>query len=156
MGTVLETPHAVVGAAIAVAVPNPFLAIPLAFLSHFALDMTPHWNPHISTELKKYGSITKQSKNIIYADVALSGLLSLFIASQFSSNPTLSLTILACAFAGILPDVIEAPHFFFHYKTTFIEKWLAFQKSIQNDTTPFWGILTQIITLIAAFWWIWG
>jgi hypothetical protein len=150
----LETPHAVVGAAIATAIPNPFIAIPLSFLSHFALDMTPHWNPHISTELKKYGSITKQSKYIIYADCALAVAVSAFIASRALPNTGYAMTIGLSSFAGILPDVIEAPYFFLHWKNTFTEKWLKFQKSIQNDAEPFWGIGTQIVTLIAAFWWI--
>src|SRR5260221_7416072 len=124
----LETPHAVVGAAIATAIPNPFIAIPLAFLSHFALDMTPHWNPHISTELKKYGHITNNSKMIIYGDVVLAGVLTGIIALQ-APNAMQSITVMSSAFAGILPDVIEAPYFFLHWKTKFIENWLKFQKS---------------------------
>ncbi len=35
--------HAVTGALIAGAVGNPFLAIPLAFASHFVLDAIPHF-----------------------------------------------------------------------------------------------------------------
>ena len=48
----LETPHVAVGAAIAASIPNPLIAIPLAFASHFALELVPHWNPHLNTELK--------------------------------------------------------------------------------------------------------
>jgi hypothetical protein len=54
---VLETPHVVVGAAIATKVANPALAIPLAFASHFVLEKIPHWNPHLNTELKKFGRL---------------------------------------------------------------------------------------------------
>src|SRR5438270_5495542 len=39
------TNHAITGAAIALAVKKPELAIPLAFISHFALDAIPHYNP---------------------------------------------------------------------------------------------------------------
>lgn len=49
----LETPHVLIGAAIATKVGNPFLAIPLAFASHFVLETVPHWNPHLNTETKK-------------------------------------------------------------------------------------------------------
>jgi hypothetical protein len=150
----LETPHAVIGAAIATAIPNPFIAIPLAFLSHFALDMTPHWNPHISTELKKYGEITKRSKRIIYADCALAVITSAFIASRALPDTGSAMTIGLSSFAGILPDVIEAPYFFLHWKTKFLENWLKFQKSIQNDVGVFWGMSTQVVTVIAALWWI--
>ena len=57
----LETPHVAVGAAIAVAIPNPYLAIPLALASHMILDHTPHWNPHFYTETKKFGKPTQKS-----------------------------------------------------------------------------------------------
>ncbi len=150
----LETPHVVVGAAIATIIPNPFLAIPLAFLSHFVLDMTPHWNPHISTELKKYGEITQKSKNIIYIDLAISVIVGVFLASRALPDTGQFLTIGASGFAGILPDVIEAPYFFLHWKNKFLEKWLKFQKSIQNDVDPVYGLATQVITVLACFWWI--
>ena len=38
------TAHALVAAAIARAVPNPYLAIPLAITSHFIMDAIPHWD----------------------------------------------------------------------------------------------------------------
>lgn len=150
----LETPHVIVGAAIAVAIPNPFLAIPLAFLSHFALDMAPHWNPHISTELKKYGEVTQKSKNIIYVDLGLSAILGTLIASRALPDTGAFLTIGAAGFAGILPDVIEAPYFFLHWRNKFLDNWLKFQKSIQNDVPPVYGLVTQVITVLACFWWI--
>jgi len=49
---VLETPHVVVGAAIATKIANPFISLPLAFASHFLLEKVPHWNPHLNTEKK--------------------------------------------------------------------------------------------------------
>jgi hypothetical protein len=65
---VLETPHVAVGAAIASKIPNPWLAIPLAFASHFILDKTLHWNPHTYTETQKYGRPTKNSTIIAAVD----------------------------------------------------------------------------------------
>jgi hypothetical protein len=151
---VLETPHAVVGAAIATAIPNPLIAIPLAFLSHFALDMTPHWNPHLNTEKKKYGHITKQSTMIIVGDVVLALVVGGFLAARVLPDSGHATTILFSSFAGVLPDVIEGPYFFLNWKTKFIEQWLKFQKSIQNDAGPVLGLSTQVITLLASFWWI--
>lgn len=37
------TSHLLTGAAIGSVVPNPLLTIPLAFVSHFAMDALPHW-----------------------------------------------------------------------------------------------------------------
>lgn len=152
----LETPHAVVGAAIASKIPNPFIAIPLAFLSHFALDMTPHWNPHLNTEKRKYGHITKKSIYIIAGDVVLSLVIGGVIAYHALPNTGHAVTILLSAFAGVLPDVVEGPYFFLNMRTKLMDKWLAFQKSIQNDAEPFLGLTTQVIILLASFWWIYS
>ena len=65
----LETPHVIVGAAIATKVVNPALALPLAFGSHFILERVPHWNPHLNTEKNKFGKITVVSTKIVILDV---------------------------------------------------------------------------------------
>lgn len=150
----LETPHALVGAAIASKIPNPLISVPLAFASHFVLDMVPHWNPHLNTETKKYGGVTKSTTLFIAADVLLALVSGTIIATNYSENPFHMMTIFMGAFAGVLPDAIEAPYFFFHYKTKAIEKWLSFQKSIQVDTSLVPGLLTQFSTIVAALWWI--
>lgn len=143
----LETPHVAVGAAIAVAIPNPLISIPLAFASHFILDMTPHWNPHLNTETKKYGHLTKQTLLIIGIDLAAAALLTFYLGKG-------NLNIYACAFAAILPDVIEGPYFLWGFKNKYLDIWMKFQKSIQADANVFWGLATQIITIIASLYWI--
>ena len=150
----LETPHVVVGAAIATKVVNPFLAIPLAFGSHFLLDRIPHWNPHLNTEMKKHGKPTRKSSIIVIIDVCTSLVLGFFIASKAMPDTTHVATILFASFAAILPDAMEGPYFFLGIKSKFINKWIAFQKSIQVDTDIIPGILTQVLTIAAAFWWI--
>ena len=152
--TVLETPHVVVGAAIATAIPNPIISIPLALASHFVLDKVPHWNPHLNTELKKYGKVTQKSTRIVIADVALSLILGFYIASLALPDTAHATTILLACFVSVLPDVIEVPYFFFNWRSEFIKKWIAFQKSIQVDTAPLPGLLSQVITILAAFLWI--
>lgn len=150
----LETPHVVVGAAIATKIANPFLAIPLAFGSHFILEKVPHWNPHLNTEIKKHGRVTRQSTQIVIADVFLSLALGGFIASRALPDVGHAATILAASFAAVLPDVIEGPYFFLSMKNKFINKWIAFQKSLQADTTILPGLLTQVVTVIATLVWI--
>lgn len=150
----LETPHVALGAAIAVAVPNPLISIPLAFASHFLLDMTPHWNPHLNTETKKYGRLTNQTLLIIGLDLACAVLLTAFIAYKFLPNSMLFGTILLCSFSAILPDVVEGPYFLFGWRNKFVEMWMKFQKSIQADANVFWGMATQILTLGITLLWI--
>ena len=150
----LETPHALVGAAIATKIPNPVISLPLAFASHFVLDMVPHWNPHLNTELKTHGKVTKRSRNIVIVDVVSALSFGTLMATPFATSPTHMIYIFLGAFVGVLPDVVEGPYFFFNWKPAAIKKWLAFQKSIQVDTTLVPGIATQIATIIAVFWWV--
>ncbi len=146
----LETPHVALGAAIAVAIPNPLISIPLAFASHFILDMTPHWNPHLNTETKKYGRLTNKTLVIIGLDLACALLLSIYLYKTGNNN----LNILLGAFAAILPDVVEGPYFLFGLKNKYLTIWMKFQKAIQADANVFWGLLTQIVVLIACYFWI--
>lgn len=150
----LETPHVAVGAAIASKFPNPFIAIPLSFASHFILDKVPHWNPHIITETKKFGRPTEKSTNIIIVDSALALMLGSAIAYEVLPNVNMAISIMLCSFASILPDLIEFPYFYFKRRDKFYTVWSSFQKSIQTDTTPFWGLLTQFIVIAAAIFWI--
>lgn len=150
----LETPHVMVGAAIATKIPNPFIAIPLAFLSHFALERIPHWNPHLNTETKKFGAPTKRSTTIVIIDSTLALASGLTIAYSALPNTGHAITIVLASFASVLPDVIEAPYFYLKFRSAFITRWIAFQKSLQVDTNPAWGLLTQVVTIVAAFFWL--
>lgn len=154
INTVLETPHVIVGAVIATKIAHPALAIPLAFASHFVLERVPHWNPHLNTEKKKYGYITGTSKKIIVLDVIFAATSGIYIASLSLPDINRFLIIILASFFSALPDIIEAPYFFFNMKSAFLEKWVAFQKSLQSDAEIVPGLLTQVLTIIAAFWWI--
>ena len=150
----LETPHVFIGAAIASKIPNPLIAIPLAFASHFVLEMVPHWNPHLNSETEKYGQPTKRSTVITTIDSFTALISGSVIAWQAMPNLNQAVLILACSFASVLPDVLEGPYFFLKVRTPLIKKWIAFQKSIQSDTTPFWGLLTQAATILAVIFWL--
>lgn len=150
----LETPHVAVGAAIATKIPNPVIAIPLAFASHFLLEKIPHWNPHLNTEKNKYGKVTKRSTYFVILDTSIALILGTTIAFTKSQDSLHFATILLASFASVLPDVVEGPYFFLNIKHRYIDKWIRFQKSIQCDTTIIPGLFTQFITIIAALWWI--
>ncbi len=150
----LETPHVIVGAAIASQVANPWLALPLAFASHFVLERVPHWNPHLTSEIKKYGKPTKQTTVIVITDVVVSLVAGFFIASRVLPNVSHAITIILACFFAALPDIIEGPYYFLGIKSKITTRWIAFQKSLQVDASFFPGVATQIITIIAAFWWI--
>jgi len=150
----LETPHVMVGAAIASKVTSPALSIPLSFLSHFVLEKVPHWNPHLNSETEKYGKPTKKSTTIAFLDVTTSLILGSFIAYKSYPNVQQVINILTCCIAASIPDIVEGPYFFLGIRDRYLKKWIDWQKSIQIDTRFIPGIFTQILTILASFWWI--
>ncbi len=150
----LETPHTLVGAALATKIPNPVISLPLALASHFILDKLPHWNPHLCTEKKENGKISKKSFAIVFFDSSIALASGTAIAATQSKNFIHFLVIMTACFLSVLPDVIEFPYFFLNKKSALMEKWISFQKSIQNNADLPWGIITQIIVVGASLWWI--
>lgn len=150
----LETPHVAVGAAIASKIPNPYIAIPLSFASHFVLEKVPHWNPHIYTEIKKHGKVTKKSLTIIVVDALIALFLGTYIASTVLPNSSHALTILFSCFASVLPDTVEIPYYFFKYKGKLLKKWINWERSIQSNAELLLGMSTQVVTIFTALFWI--
>jgi len=88
--------HAVTGAVVALVVKEPLLALPIALLSHFAIDCLPHWDYKIPKHLKR-------RHLIIAADLVLSILLTVALAMIAGD---LAWLVLACSFLAILPDAM--------------------------------------------------
>jgi len=150
----LETPHVLVGAAIASKITNPLLSIPMSFISHFMLDKVPHWNPHLNLETEKYGKPTKKSTIITVLDVSTSLVIGSFIAYRAYPNVSQTINILLCCLMASLPDIVEGPYYFLGLRDKLSKKWIGWQKSIQVDTNFILGTLTQITTILASLYWI--
>ncbi len=153
----LQTPHVAVGAAIAVGVTNPYIAIPMALGSHFVLDMIPHWNPHTYTEAVKHGIPTNPTITLTLLDISTALGLGLWIAYSSLPNTTLAITIVLASFASVLPDVIKYPFFLFKkIRKGKYKKYVDFERSLQNDVEMLPGVLTQLLIAVAALYWIFG
>lgn len=148
----LELPHTIAGAVIATKLGNPLLAFPLAFLSNFILDLLPHWNPHLNTELAKYGKITRKTFLFCLLDVSLALSIGLFLAFRFWPDVTRVAIILSSCFLAVLADLAEAPYFFLGIKHKFIMKLIDFQRRIQFNVPLLPGLISQAIFLVIAFW----
>ncbi len=93
------TNHALTGAVIGFSVGNPFLAIPIAFLSHYLLDAFPHYASK-NKELEYLGS--KTFKSILLIDISLCILLVIILAILHPQNWFLASI---CAFLATSPDL---------------------------------------------------
>lgn len=137
------TAHAVIGTVIAAKIGNPALAIPLAFLSHFAADMVPHWDT-------AFGSPKKNKKRILVetiGDVILGFSLSYSIIVFLFPGTNIFYAFLMIIVAQ-LPDWMFAPYYFFDIKSL---KWaydLGKNTNVSIDKP--WGVITQIVSVSAV------
>ncbi len=135
----LSTPHLLVGAAIIKIVPEPAIALPLAFLSHFVFDSVPHWDGSPKAPFN-----TKTSFAIIVD--YLIGLSLIFIATAGLENQIL---YFAGGFLATLPDFILGTYRHF---TSYFEKYAfiaipnRFHMSIQRNVTFWPGLGITIVT----------
>jgi len=127
------TNHALSGALIGLVVTQPLLALPLAFVSHFALDMLPHFG------WRSYDVVRQKSKFYRYflsVDALLAALVVLTLVA--SNAPWLAII---CVFVAGLPDAHQAYLYIFKMdmgKNTKVElsNFTKFHNSIQHNETP--------------------
>jgi hypothetical protein len=88
--------HALAGATVAAAINKPIVALPAALLSHFALDMVPHWDYRVSGGLKG-------RQKVMVIDLLLSLSLLIILALTVDARAWM---VLAGGLLGILPDTM--------------------------------------------------
>lgn len=98
------TNHVIAGALIATAVHNPWAALPLAFLSHFVMDMLPHFGlgPKVVLGSPRY-------LWILFTDLAIAAVI--LIALLFNGE----FLLVACAVAAASPDAIWGYYFYYEF-----------------------------------------
>ena len=91
------TNHMLTGAVISMAVGQPYLAIPLAILSHFVLDPLPHFG---EVGVGKEGYFSRLKRTVIIVDALIAGVVLawLLIHSHWLAA--------VCAIAAVSPDFI--------------------------------------------------
>jgi hypothetical protein len=90
--------HAVTGALVAAAIKEPAIALPAAFLSHFAADAIPHWNYRLKEGYRQLAMIM---------DLTLLLSVLLILSVTVDASPKL---IIAGGFLGALPDAMWLPY----------------------------------------------
>jgi hypothetical protein len=128
--------HAVMGALIGLTFDEPAAALPLAFLSHFALDAVPHYDSEAKSKDERLASI-----EFFQVQILLNGLLCfLLVIVLASTQPKNWLQAAICAFLGASPDFMWIPRYLAVRRTGRIPKtnnWLLrFHGNIQWLTGP--------------------
>ncbi len=146
------TPHILTGAAIGKVLRRPWLAWPVAFVSHFLLDFTPHLDSHAIYGVEQGGPTAPEAAlgilNFTFGAVLIVWLL--------RRQPDRRV-VLGGALFGILIDLIATiPPLGAWFKTWPGTAWLGvFHHSFQHNVTPAqWplGIATQLVVVAIALW----
>ena len=147
------TAHAIVAGAIATKFPDPIVALPIAFISHFIMDTVPHWD--IGTNWRDR---SKHTTGVLAVGETIIGATLAYLLFSSKVAPAL---LAATIVVSILPDWLETPWyiFFAHQKkhepaakAGFWEK-LSFAiyktENVFHTKTQFpLGVLTQVATVL--------
>lgn len=136
------TPHMLVGAAIGSQGPNLWAVFSLGFISHFILDLLPHWDYLDSIEINKPSHLIK-----IVLDAVLGSLLVLTLIWFYPQNTLMIMTGLV---AVLLPDGLQFLYNTFRFKVlqpfSLIHHGIHYARKIS-----FWkGAPTAIIVSLTA------
>ncbi len=97
------TNHALTGALIATVIDEPLLAIPIAFASHFALDVLPHFGVSKNPKTRNSSSLFRTVTTLDLAICAILFLIAPWITQSLAMNIWI---VWACMFAAICPDLV--------------------------------------------------
>lgn len=154
----LATSHALAAGIILKLVPDPKIALPLAFISHFVLDLVPHWDvvsdrnrrgkPHQTHSLV---GERDRFKLIFWAglDVLLGFGLTFWLFS--SLNPWL---LFGAIILAQLPDWLEMPYYFWGLHLPLSVSTKKIQSVVHARTSLPWGLLIQLIVILPLLWWV--
>jgi hypothetical protein len=142
--------HALVGGLIGGYLNSVPVVIVLAVLSHFLLDMLPHWDgPYDKSHFEKTG-ILRAHKAMYYIKTVdfIAAAISVIIFAELF--PMMGGKMMALgAICSLAPDMLKIGYFSPLRKKKAYMRYLKFHSKIQNEVGWKFGILSQTMMLIA-------
>lgn len=143
------TNHALTGAIVALAIKQPAIALPLAFLSHYILDAIPHFGIHEDDVVKRNAHWL--FRTVVSVDTVLAVVL--IIAVPLLADAHVSGWLILCGMlAGIAPDSVWIYHHV-HFMYKKIEKPFGKISQIHQRIQWFekpWGLPVEVVWVVAA------
>lgn len=133
------TTHALIGGAIASAVPNPTLGITLSAISHPIVDLIPHWDFGVSWK--------KKSKVLLFFQSSADLIFGVVLTFMIFGSATDRLYLLICILISESWDILQMPCLLFNWKFLPFSAFYNFGHQINSKVKLPWGILTQVATV---------
>jgi len=139
------TNHVLTGAIVAVSIKEPILAVPVALLSHYAMDALPHFGVSEDTEVRNRSTFFRV---VVTIDTALC-IASLITVPIVCRHIVAAWLILACMLAAFAPDIPWIYRFFQERRTKLVNKkhFLNRVHSKLQWGERRWGVLIEAIWL---------
>jgi hypothetical protein len=115
----------------------------LSFLSHFVLDMIPHWNLGFDRnhfEENYQLSFKKKTAFFFLIDVAITLALFYIFYKDFNSE-----LVVFGAIVAVLPDIMSLGYFTRLKDKKKYNKFIKFHNKVQRDAGFVFGMITQLI-----------
>ncbi len=132
------TNHLMTGAMIALVAKQPFLAIPLAFMSHFALDALPHYGD------PGHGESEYEARRRVWAvrviDFAIGGMFFYYLIDQQMYF------VAFCALVAFIPDMVWIHRYIrqrYWGDVGLRNRFSRFHEHIQRESQ--WGIVVEVV-----------
>jgi len=140
------------GAAIGKATGNVYVTIPVALISHYIIDVIPHYNPKPVKSYREKGLWEANKKDLLLKSLEPLigiGLLSYLIYLKYNS----ALVMITGAFFAWLPDLLIFLEWKYNIncRPALIRK---FEMAWHPHTSFVWGTIPQVIILALALFYI--
>lgn len=149
----LATSHALAAGIILKTIPDPRISFPLAFLSHFALDLVPHWdftsgiNQNNNNHDRPSSLVGNEKRPLLMFLAAGDVLFGWGLAFWLFRNLDPTLLFLTIILAQ-LPDWLETPYYFLGLNLS-PSIWMKKVQSQIHSRIPFpQGFLTQLLIIL--------
>ena len=143
--------HAVAGCLIGNYFNSPLLVVILAIISHFVLDIIPHWDGFYDKVLFETKGHININNKALYVQL-LDALIALaFIIYFIVSIPSKGIIIFIGAIASLSPDIVKLGFFTPLRNDKFYMGYLKFHSKIQKEVSWQLGAFIQAVILIALF-----
>jgi len=143
----LATSHSLTSALIVSKILPPQLSLPLVLLSHYLLDIVPHWDTGTGLTSGRKSKKTAVLETLVDLAIAFT-LVFIFFQKGKPFSPLLWVAV----FLGILPDLIEFPALFFNIRPFPLNLLEKFHNDIMHRSGKLpWGLIYQLIFIGIIF-----
>jgi hypothetical protein len=133
----LETSHSLVAGSLAKLIPNPAVGLPVAIVSHFLLDLLPHWDLNTN-------GISKNKTKLIAGSLT-DATFGLGLTWWLFQNQVNHLYLFLMILFACLPDWIESPYLVFNWKVFPFYHTKKLQSRWHWKLNLPWGLVGQLL-----------